>query len=379
MKVPFFKTTVTGDELKFVQQVLSAGSSDVFAEKKFAAKCEHWFAEHQGLKNFYLTKSCTDSLELAAIVLDIKPGDEIILPSYAFVSCANAFVLRGATCVFVDIHPGSMNLDETKLEEAITAHTKAIVTLNYASIACNYEVIQGIAKKYGLYIVEDNAHGIGAKCAGNFLGTFGDISTFSFDHLKNISCGQGGGIVINNIALLEKFFVHYEFGTNRRSFMSGEGERYEWKNIGSNYSISELNAAMLYAQLESIEKINTRFLQLWNSYNTQLKDIERSNLIVLPKPTQTAANNGHCFFIKVKNGEEKKRLVKKMLENNITAQFHYTPLHSSKFGKLNGRFAGEDRHTTKESDRLLRLPLFYAMQNAELDLVTTTIKQFYNS
>ncbi|MDB5282736.1 MAG: TDP-4-oxo-6-deoxy-D-glucose aminotransferase [Bacteroidota bacterium] len=377
MKIPFFRTTITGDELKYTEQVL--GNGDAFANSGFVAKCEQFMVHRHGVEKFFLTKSCTHSLELAAIILDIKPGDEIILPSYAFVSCANAFALRGATCVFVDIHPGSMIVDETKIESAITKKTKAILTLNYASVGCNYAVIKDIAKRHNLYIVEDNAHGIGAQHEGAFLGTFGDISTFSFDHMKNVSCGQGGGISINNPALLEKFYVHYEFGTNRRSFMAGSGDSYEWKNIGSNYPISELNASMLFAQLEKMEAINSRFMQLWNSYYAQLKQLDEKKLITLPAPPQTANNNGHCFFIKVKDDEKKKKLVNYLLENDIQARFHYTPLHSSKFGADNGRFNGEDKYTSAEAHRLLRLPIYFDMKDADLNFVVEVVNRFYSN
>lgn len=375
MKIPFFKTAITGEEQKYVSQTLMDGSS--FAEKPFVAKCETWFAENHGLQNFFLTKSCTASLELAALALGIKAGDEIIMPSFAFVACANAFALRGAVCVFVDIHADSMDMDETKISAAITEKTKAILTLNYSGVACNYEAIKKIADKHHLYIIEDNAHGTGAKQGDKFLGTFGDVSTFSFDHLKNISCGQGGGIAINNEKLLENFFVHYEFGTNRRNFFKGKADRYEWKNLGSNFPLSELNAAMLFSQLENSKKINGRFVELWNTYREKLSPLQKQNKITLPNPSPDSLHNAHCFFIKTKTEEERNALVKFLQTKEISAQFHYTPLHTSEFGMQAGRFSGEDIFTSTESKRLLRLPLYYNMQNEELDEVVNGVLSFY--
>jgi dTDP-4-amino-4,6-dideoxygalactose transaminase len=375
MRIPFFKTTVTGEELKYIQQVLSG--KDCFAEKVFIAKCEDWFHDKHTLKNFFLTKSCTASLELAALVLGIKEGDEVILPSYAFVSCGNAFALRGATSVFVDIHADTMNIDETKIEAAITARTKAIVALNYASISCHYDAIWKIARKYDLFVIEDNAHGILAEYNAKKLGTFGDISTFSFDHLKNVSCGQGGGIAINNESLLEKFFIHYEFGTNRRSFFKGNANRYEWKNLGSNSPLSELNAAMLFAQLEDAENINARFVHLMNLYFTRLADLKNAGEIDLPQIPIYSKHNAHCFYIKTKDKDVRASLIEFLHGREINAQFHYTPLHSSEFGRKAGRFSGDDVFTTKESNRLLRLPLFYSMTEAEVYQVTDALNEFY--
>ncbi|MES2622489.1 MAG: dTDP-4-amino-4,6-dideoxygalactose transaminase [Bacteroidota bacterium] len=378
MKIPFFKTTIVGEESKYLYQLLSG--QDSFAEKHFVSECEKWFKDNHQLENFYLTKSCTDSLELAALVLDIQEGDEVILPSYSFVSCGSAFALRGATCVYVDIHPDTMNVDESKIEAAITPRTKAILTVNYASVGCNYEAIRVIAAKNDLFIIEDNAHGILAEYRrGECLGTFGDISTFSFDHLKNISCGQGGGIAVNNESLLKDFFVHYEFGTNRRSFFKGDTDRYEWKNIGSNYPLSELNAAMLFAQLESAKKINTKFVYLMDLYNTHLSDLKELGKISFPLAAHDCKHNGHCFFIKAHDSDERSSLMKFLQSKEINAQFHYTPLHSSEYGKIAGRFSGEDVYTTIESARLLRLPLFYAMTDDELNFVTDSVKEFYRA
>jgi len=378
MKIPFFRTTVTGDEKRYIENCLS--NPDSFSEKKYTAKCENWFKENHGIKNFLLTKSCSHSLELAAIVLGIKTGDEVILPSYAFVACGNAFALRGAKCVYVDIRPDTMNIDETKIEQAITPRTKAIVTLNYASISCNYTAIKKIANENNLYLIEDNAHGILAEYRkGEFLGSFGDISTFSFDHLKNISCGQGGGIAINNESLLENFFIHYEFGTNRRSFLKGKVDRYEWIDLGSNYPLSELNAAILFAQLEKAEEINRKFVRLSEMYNSRLSELCAQGKIELPAYLPGGKHNGHCFYIKTKDSEERGKLIKFLRNRDINAQFHYTPLHNSEYGRVAGTFVGEDRYTSSHSKRLLRLPLYYELKPEELDEVAGAVSDFYST
>jgi dTDP-4-amino-4,6-dideoxygalactose transaminase len=374
--IPFFRTTLTGNEGKYVTYALQ--NADVLASREFTVKCEKWFNEHHTIKNFFLTKSCTDSLELAALVLNIQPGDEVIMPSFAFVSCANAFALRGATCVFVDIHPQTMNIREDEIEKAITAKTKAIVTVNYASVACNYEAIKSVAAKHGLYVVEDNAHGIGAKQGGRFLGTFGDISTFSFDHLKNVTCIQGGGIAINNEALLERFYVAYEFGTNRRAFFKGNADRYEWKCLGSNFPLAELNAAMLYAQLEEIASINSSFTSSWGNYYERLMPLQNDKKIRLPEILSGAEHNGHCFYIKASNPEERSNLMLYLQRNGVAAQFHYTPLHTSAFGSKTARTLHQQQGTF-ETTCLLRLPLYYGLSETDLQKVTELIYKFYNN
>jgi dTDP-4-amino-4,6-dideoxygalactose transaminase len=372
--IPFFRATLTGNEGTYINRVLE--NANAFAAKEFTQKCEQWFKEHHGIPHFFLTKSCTASLELAALVLDIQPGDEVIMPSFAFVSCANAFALRGAVCVFVDVSP-NMNLDEKKVEAAITRKTKAIVTVNYAAVACNYAVLKEIAQRHNLFIVEDNAHGTGAKHNNDFLGTFGDIATFSFDHLKNITCGQGGGIALNNKSLLERFYVAYEFGTNRRSFFNHQADRYEWKSLGSNFPLSELNAAMLLAQLEECHTINARFVQLWNEYFEALAPLAEKEKFVLPQMTSENRHNGHCFYLKTRTAAERNELITFLQNKHINAQFHYTTLHGSTFGKIVGRFIGNDDFTTHHSATLVRLPLFYSMKNEEVATVVSAITDFY--
>ena len=373
--IPFFKTTLTGNEQPHLDLLLSG--EDRFAKKEFIGKCEQWFTDTHELQNFFLTKSCTHSLELAALVLNIQPGDEVIVPSYAFVSCANAFALRGATCVFVDVRPDTMNIDETQLEKAITPKTKAIVTLNYAGVACNYEVIRAVANAHHLVVVEDNAHGVGTRYHNRHLGSFGDIATFSFDHLKNVTCIQGGGIAINNERLLAQFHIAYEFGTNRRAYFEGRGDRYEWKGLGSNFPLSELSAAMLWAQLETVDTINGSFVSGWNYYAEQLAGLASTGTIAIPQVPDECQHNGHCFYIKTRTATERKTLIDFLAERGIQAQFHYAPLHSSEFGKKHGRFSAELSITGRDADRLVRLPLYYQITDSELQQVCDALLDFY--
>lgn len=373
--IPFFKTTLTGNEKKYVERLLT--DEDAPSQKNYIQKCEEWFRDVYGFNNFFLTKSCTHALELAALVLDLKTGDEVIMPSYAFVACANAFALRGAIPVFVDIDAATMNISAAEVEKAITTSTKAIVTLNYAGVGCDYKVLKEMASKYNIPIVEDNAHGIGAKHNGNYLGSFGDISTFSFDHLKNITSFQGGGIVINNEEYLERFYVAYEFGTNRRLFFKGKADRYEWTGLGSNYPLPELNAAFLFAQLKDTCAINSLFMHRWKQYAAGLLGLAKKGQLTIPSIQNDNEHNAHCFYIKSINTEVRIKLIEFLQQKEINAQFHYTPLHSSRFGKHAGKMASTNEITTFESQRLLRLPLYYSITDAELDEVIDAVNSFY--
>lgn len=375
MKIPFFQISITGKETTNVDGILKNGQN--FAANGYIEKCERWFIENHGLKNFYLTKSCSQSLELAALILNLKENDEVIMPSYALVACGNAFALRGAKCVFVDIDKATMNIDATKIEAAISPKTKAILTINYAGVGCNYDEILRIKNKHNLYLIEDNAHGTGAKWQSKFLGTFGDISTFSFDHMKSISCGQGGGISINNERLMPQFFISYESGTNRQSFFRNETNKYEWKGLGSNYRLSELNAAMLFAQLESEKEIIETLGIRWKKYYNAFKALAEKDKIEIAETSNNANHNSHCFYIKTGNINERNALIKFLAERDIQAQFHYVPLHSSEYGKRWGRFVGEDKYTTAESERLLRLPLYFNMTDEEQARVISGVEGFY--
>lgn len=375
-RIPFFKTTVTGKENHTVQAFLNDTDGAVAHQQHTA--CVSWMQAHHNLKNFFFTKSCTQALELAALVIGIKPGDEVIMPSYAFVSCANAFAIRGASCVFVDISPETMNLDVARIEEAITSKTKAIVTLNYAGISPDYFALRKLADTYNLLIIEDNAHGIDSKWENFNAGSFGDIACFSYDHLKNVTCYQGGGITFNNESLLQNVYIPYEFGTNRNAFFKGNASRYEWSGLGSNFALSALNIAFLSGQLPSTVEICNQFRGHWEMYYRQLESLQQSEKIDLPVVPANTRHNGHCFYLKLHDKEQRDRFIQYLATKGIQAQFHYSPLHSSSYGKQVSRFVGRDLYTTKESNRLVRLPLFYSLTESEAADVIESIYDFFN-
>lgn len=372
--IPFFRATVTRQELEYIEQFNEY--PNLFGEKEFSGKAIEILSRHLQ-REVLLTKSCTQALELAAELFNIKPGDEVIMPSFGFVACANAFVAKGAAMIFTDIRPDTMNIDEKLIEDAITAKTKVIVTINYSGVGCEYDMIRKIAEKNNLLIAEDNAHGILAKYKGKPLGTFGDASTISFDHLKNITCGQGGAIAINKKLDKKQLEYYYEFGTNKAEFLRGESDNYEWKSSGSNFYLSELLAAFLYAQLQNAEAVIAKFKSHWNAYAERLAGLENEGFIRLPVVPPHCEHNAHNFFIKTKNREERASLMAFLKSQGIYSTFHYVPLHSSAFGKRKGRFHGNDRFTSKESERLLRLPLYYSLAADDIDRVCESVYEFY--
>lgn len=374
MIVPFHTPTLLDEQDKYIRSILANPS--IFKDRVYSAKCIEWL--HKISKSgAYLTKSCTQSLELAAQLLNFQAGDEVILPSYGFVSTANAFASQGAKCRFIDIRPDNMNIDENLIEQAITEKTKAIITINYAGVGCNYDVITPVAKKHNLIVIEDNAHGILAKYKGEYLGSFGDISTNSFDHLKNISCGEGGAILFNNKAFEEQIKIRYEFGTNKLDFIAGKVASYEWKGFGSNYYLSDLLSAFLLVQLENAHLIIERFRTRWNQYRRLLSPLADANLIRMPSIGADFEHNAHLFYIFTKSKQERTQLIEFLNTKGVAATFHYTPLHSSEFGKKNGIFIGDDVYTTRLSETLLRLPLFYALREEEAAYVARNIFDFY--
>lgn len=343
---------------------------------EYTKKCSTWLEKNFHVKKVLLTTSCTHALEMAALLSEIKAGDEIIMPSYTFVSTAEAFVLRGANIKFVDIRKDTMNIDEALIENAITSKTKAIVPVHYAGIGCEMDTIIQVAKKYNLLVIEDAAQGMMATYKGNFLGTIGDFGTYSFHETKNYTMGEGGGILINKESYILRGEIIREKGTNRTQFFRGEIDKYSWIDIGSSYLPSEINVAYLYAQLEIADKINQRRLKLWNRYYNGLKSLEEKiDLPYIPKECQ---HNGHMFYIKVKNLEERTKILAFLERNGIGAVFHYVPLHSSIAGKKYGEFIGKDNYTTKESERLVRLPMFYALKEKEIDYIIEKIQEFYS-
>jgi dTDP-4-amino-4,6-dideoxygalactose transaminase len=374
--IPFNIPPYLGKEQEYIKEAIEKNRK-LSGDGPFTKKCNIWFEENFKVKKHLLTTSCTHALEMAAILCDIKEGDEVIAPSYTFVSTVNAFVLRGAKIKFVDIRPDTMNIDENLIENAITEKTKVIVPVHYAGVACEMNKIMDIAKKYNLFIVEDAAQGVMAKYKGNYLGTIGDFGTYSYHETKNYSCGEGGSLIINNEKYFERAEIIREKGTNRSKFFRGEVDKYSWVDIGSSYLLSELNAAYLYAQLEEAEKIKSNRLDSWNLYYNLLKPLKEKGIIELPYIPAHCEHNAHMFYVKVKDLEERTKLIKYLKENNVYSVLHYIPLHSSQAGKKYGEFVGEDKYTTKESERLLRLPMYYGLKVEEIEYIVEKIKEFY--
>ncbi len=373
--VIFNKPLVTGKEKEYLFQVLSDGK--LSGDGLFTAKCNQWFGEHFGCPKALLTTSCTHALEMAAILPDIQPGDEVIMPSYTFVSTANAFVLRGAKIVFIDIRPDTMNIDETLIESAITEKTKAIAPVHYAGVACDMDTIMEIAHRHGLLVIEDAAQGVMSKYKGKYLGTIGHMGCYSFHETKNYTCGEGGALIINDEHFIERAEIIREKGTNRSKFYRGQVDKYTWIDIGSSYLPSELNAAYLYAQLEMAEEINSNRLQSWNSYFETLKPLAQMGKIQIPYIPETCQHNAHMFYIKANDLKERTDLIEYLKKKEVGSVFHYIPLHSSAAGKKFGRFHGNDIYTTRESERLLRLPMYFGLNTNEIDQVVSLIYKFY--
>jgi len=373
--IPFNKPPVTGKETDYLARAIE--NLKFSGDGPFTKKCNNWFESVFKCQKALLTTSCTHALEMAALLIDVQEGDEIIMPSYTFVSTANAFVLRGAKIVFVDIRPDTMNIDETKIEAAITEKTKAIVPVHYAGVACEMDAIMNIASKHNLYVVEDAAQGVMSKYKGRHLGTIGHIGAYSFHETKNYSCGEGGAIIINDEKFIERAEIIREKGTNRSRFFRGEVDKYTWVDIGSSYLPSELNAAFLYAQLENAELINKDRLRSWSHYCEFLKFLQGKGFIELPVIPDGCEHNAHMFYIKCRDVDERQRLIDYLKNEGVYSVFHYIPLHTSPAGKVFGRFCGEDIFTTLESERLLRLPLYYGLTAEDINYVCNTICNFY--
>ncbi len=343
----------------------------------FTFKCNQWIEEKTGTKKCLLTTSCTHATELAALLADIQPGDEVIMPSFTFVSTADAFVLRGAVPVFVDIRPDTMNIDETKIEAAITDKTKAIVPVHYAGVACEMDTIMDIAKRHNLFVIEDAAQGVMSTYKGKALGTFGEFGCFSFHETKNYSMGEGGALLIRDEEFVEQAEIIREKGTNRSKFYRGQIDKYTWVDFGSSYLPSDMNAAYLYAQLEMAEEMNDKRLSLRNRYYQNLKPLADAGKISLPVVPEGCVHNAHMFYIKTRDVEERTAFIAHMKVNDILTVFHYVPLHSAPAGLKFGRFHGEDEYTTKESDRLVRLPLYFDLSLEQVDEISNKVKEFY--
>ncbi|MGV1060032.1 dTDP-4-amino-4,6-dideoxygalactose transaminase [Clostridium perfringens] len=365
-----------GKEADYILEVIKENRK-LCGDGPFTKRCNEWFEKNFHINKTLLTTSCTHALEMAAILSDIKPGDEVIAPSFTFVSTVNAFVLRGAKIVFVDIRPDTMNINEELIENAITEKTKVIVPVHYAGVACKMDKIIEIAKKYNLIVVEDAAQAVNAKYKDRYLGTIGDFGCFSFHETKNYSMGEGGALLIKNKNFIERAEIIREKGTDRSKFFRGQIDKYSWVDMGSSFLPSELNAAYLYAQLEVADEINNDRLNSWNLYLNGLNELEKKGLIELPFIPKDCKHNAHMFYIKVRDLEERSSLIKYLKEKNILSVFHYIPLHSSKAGKNFGRFNGEDIYTTKESERLLRLPLYYGIEKEKIYYIIESIKKYF--
>ena len=365
-----------GKETEYMKAAID--SHKICGDGEFTKRCNAWIEEHTGTAKALLTTSGTQALEMAALLSDIQPGDEVILPSYTFVSTANAFVLRGAKLVFVDIRPDTMNIDEKLIEDAITDKTRAIVPVHYAGVGCEMDTIMDIAKRHNLVVVEDAAQGVNAFYKGRALGSIGDYGCFSFHETKNYSMGEGGAILINRPEQIEDAEIIREKGTDRSRFFRGQVDKYTWVNIGSSFLPSDINAAYLMAQLEMADEINENRLQSWARYNEGLQDLAQEGVIELPYIPEECAHNAHMFYIKTKDMEERKALISYLKERDIAAVFHYVSLHSAPAGLRFGRFHGEDRYTTKESERLLRLPMYYNLSESDQQKVIDAVHGFYH-
>ncbi len=364
-----------GGEEEYISQAIA--NRKICGDGEFTKRCNAWLEEQTGAKRALLTTSCTHALEMGALLCDIKSGDEVILPSYTFVSTANAFVLRGATCVFVDIRPDTMNIDETLIEAAITDRTRAIAPVHYAGVACEMDTIMDIANRHGLMVVEDAAQAITSTYKGKPAGTIGDFGCLSFHETKNISMGEGGALLVRDAKMAERAEIIREKGTNRSKFFRGEIDKYTWVDEGSSYLPSELNAAYLFAQLENANKIQASRLAAWDRYFANLTPLAEAGRIELPHVPEECTHNAHMFYLKAADLEERSALIAYLKARDISSVFHYIPLHSSPAGRALGRFSGEDRYTTRESERLLRLPLWFGIGEEQVDTVCEAIATFY--
>lgn len=375
MYIPFNKPYYNGNELNYIKEAVDRGH--ISGDGYFSMKCAKWLETQVGSAKALLTHSCTAALEMAAMLANILPGDEIIMPSYTFVSTANAFVLRGGVPVFVDIRPDTMNIDESKIESAITQKTRAIVPVHYAGVSCEMEIILAIAEKYGLLVIEDAAQGIMCTYKDQPLGSIGHLGALSFHETKNIISGEGGALLINDPHFIGRAEIIREKGTNRSKFFRGEVDKYTWVDIGSSYLPSDIIAAFLYAQMEMAENITEKKLSIWYLYNDGLKHLAEDGFIELPFIPDGLIHNAHMFYIKTRGLEERTSLINYLKEHGVHCVFHYVPLHNSEAGLRYGRFNGEDLYTTSESQKLLRLPIFPKLNTNTVEKVIDLIIQFY--
>lgn len=372
--IDFNVAPFTGKETEYMQQAIANGK--LCGDGPFTKKCSAWMKEYFQANHCLLTTSCTHALEMAAYLCDIQPGDEVIMPAYTFVSTADAFVLRGAKIVFVDINPKTMNIDETLIEDAITDRTKAIVPVHYAGVSCAMDEILEIARKHNLLVVEDAAQGVNAWYKGKALGTIGDFGCYSFHETKNYTMGEGGALLFQEEKYQEKAEILREKGTDRSKFFRGQVDKYTWVDFGSSYLPSDLNAAYLYAQLEMAKEINDKRMSIWNLYNEAFAELEEKHVVERPFVPDYAVHNAHMYYLKLKDLETRTAFIRYMKENGVQCVFHYIPLHTATAGKKFGRFHGEDIYTTKESERLVRLPMYYNLDLSQAQQVADLVRKF---
>ena len=375
--IPFNIPPYVGTEEKYIAEAIA--SHKICGDGQFTKKCNAWLEERFGANKALLTTSGSTALDMAALLCELKPGDEVILPSFTFSSTANSFVLAGAKLVFVDVRPDTMNIDETKIERAITDKTRVIVPVHYAGVACEMDTIMDIAHRHGLMVVEDAAQGVMSSYKGRPLGTIGDFGCYSFHETKNYSMGEGGALLINNAAFIEKAEILREKGTNRAKFFRGQVDKYTWVDFGDSYLPSELNAAYLWAQLEAADAINADRLNTWNEYDKALRPLAERGLIECPAVPEGCVHNAHMYWIKLRTLSERTAFIDHMKENGVLTVFHYVPLHSAPAGLRFGRFDGEDKYTSADSDRLVRLPLYYGLTDADRAAVIDAVKSFFEN
>ena len=367
--IVFSRPYITKNEISYIEQTLK---TNLWGKGEYTAFCESWLKEQFHSQAALITTSCTSALEMSALLIDIQPGDEVILPSYTFVSTANAFVMRGAVPVFVDIRPDTLNIDEKLIEQAITKRTKAIIAVHYGGVACAVDTIMEIAKRHGLIFIEDAAHAIGARVDGKPLGSAGHFSTLSFHETKNVTCGQGGALIINDEQYVERARILHDKGTNRFLFNQGKVDHYSWVDLGSNYVLSEINAAFLKGQIEAVDYITTKRRAIWQSYHERLAPLEEAGLLERPKIPEGCFHNGHIYYIKLPNRQKRDTAISALAKKNVLALFHYMPLHESIMGKERGRVASSLHHTESTSQCLLRLPLWIGMEE-HIDYITENL------
>lgn len=374
--IPFNVPPYTGAELPFIEQAIA--SHKICGDGPFTKRCAEWMEKRFSAQKVLLTTSGTTALDMAFLLCDLRPGDEVILPSFTFSSTATAAVLAGAKLVFVDIRPDTMNIDETKIEAAITERTRVITVMHYAGVACEMDTIMEIARRYHLLVVEDAAQAVMSTYKGRALGTIGDFGCYSFHETKNYSMGEGGAVVINNPAYNERAEILREKGTNRAKFFRGQVDKYTWVDFGDSYLPSELNAAYLWAQLERADEINQDRLSTWRHYYEAFQPLAAAGKVDLPVVPDDCEHNAHMFYIKCRDLEERTAFISYLKKHDILAVFHYVPLHSAPAGMKFGRFHGEDVYTTKESERLVRLPMYYGLEPAALETVITVAHRFFH-